>query len=177
VYETYVTVTGVVASEPRAVRLEDGLRITSFRVASTTRRRERGGDWVDGSTTWLTVTCWRALATNAAESVHKKDRVVVHGRLRTRDWVAADGTQRTSLEVDADAVGHDLSFGTSVFARVRRVEPVESGARGEADELARQAAMDCAEDELAALISDEPGEGTGDAAVAPHGRPLLVASR
>jgi single-strand DNA-binding protein len=119
VYETYVTVTGVVASDPRDVQLDDGRRIVSFRLASTSRRRDRAGEWTDGPTTWLTVTCWRGLAANVAESVGKGDRVIVHGRLRSREWTAADGAARTTLEVEADSLGHDLSFGVSTFRRVR----------------------------------------------------------
>ena len=40
----------------------------------------------------------------------------MHGRLSTEEWQADDGP-RTSLVVEASAVGHDLTFGTSRFAR------------------------------------------------------------
>lgn len=180
-YETHVTVTGVVATPPRALILDDSLRITSFRLASTSRKRARDGSWSDGHTTWLTVTCWRGLAANVADSVQKRDRVVVHGRLRARDWRAADGSTRTSVEVDADAVGHDLSFGTATFVRTPRAEPVEPPGRADADALAQQVELDAAEIELRAdeedldelvesVGGDAPGgaegtgEGVGDAA-------------
>ncbi len=159
-YETYVTVTGVVATDPRAVILDETLRITNFRLASTSRRRDRSGQWVDGQTTWFTVTCWRGLAANVAESIGKKDRVVVHGRLRSQDWTAQDGTQRTSLEIEADAVGHDLSFGTSTYTRVRRAEPVEQAGRAEADELAREVELEPADD--LDDLTDPEGEATGE---------------
>lgn len=162
-YETHVTVTGVVASDPRVVQLHDGLRITSFRLASTTRRRGHDGDWVDGTTTWLTVTCWRGLAANVAESVLKKDRVVVRGRLRSREWTAVDGGKRTGVEVDADSVGHDLSFGTSVFTRVRRAEPVENAGRAEADERVRRGEPDAAQDGFPALPEDDPADSEAPA--------------
>ncbi len=158
-YETYVTVTGVVATQPRVVILDDSLRITSFRLASTSRRRDRDGNWSDGHTTWLTVTCWRALAANVAESVDKKDRVVVHGRLRTRDWTSAEGQQRTTIEVEADAVGHDLSFGTAAFTRAHRVEPVEPPGRADAEDLVRQVELDAAEEDLADLVDGDLGGG------------------
>lgn len=118
--ETQVAVTGIVASDLRVISRDDGLRLTSFRLASTPRRRGPDGEWTDGDTTWMTVTCWRTLATNVADSVARRDRVVVRGRLRSREWEAPDGARRSEIEIDADSVGHDLRFGTSVFSRGRR---------------------------------------------------------
>jgi single-strand DNA-binding protein len=152
VNETYLTVSGVVASDPRAVVLDNNVRITSFRLASTRRRRDRSGQWVDGETNWLNVTCWRNLATNVAESVAKRDRVVVHGRLRVRKWTTAEGDGRLSVEVEADAVGHDLVYGTSVYTRIRRAEPVEQPGRAAADELVREAELEA----MAAGLADLP---------------------
>jgi single-strand DNA-binding protein len=117
VNETQVTVTGIVASDLRVINRDDGLRLTSFRLASTPRRRGSDGEWADGDTTWMTVTCWRTLATNVADSVARKDRVMIRGRLKTREWEGTDGGRRTEIEIDADSVGHDLRFGTSVFTR------------------------------------------------------------
>ena len=42
--------------------------------------------------------------------------MIVTGRLRVRDW-ATDDKRGTNVEIDADAVGHDLSWGTTVFTR------------------------------------------------------------
>jgi single-strand DNA-binding protein len=45
--------------------------------------------------------------------------VVVHGRFRTRQW-EKEGRTTVEPEIDAVAVGHDLSRGASVFRPVRR---------------------------------------------------------
>jgi len=82
-----ITVTGVVGSEPRLHVTTQGLAIASFRLASTRRYFDRAkGTWEDGETNWYTVSGFRQLASNAIASVHKGDRVVVHGRLRVRSW-------------------------------------------------------------------------------------------
>lgn len=113
-----ITLTGVVATTPRSLRTAEGLAITSFRLASAQRRRDRTtGTWSDGETNWYTVTCFRSLAENAARSVGKGERVVVSGRLRVRPWESGEKSG-TSVEVDADAVGHDLAWGCSTFTRV-----------------------------------------------------------
>ena len=112
-----VTVTGLVATTPRHLVTQEGLPITSFRLASSHRRFDKDqGRWVEVDTNWFTVTAFRQLAVNAAQSVTKGERIVVHGRLRVRDW--DDGERSgTSIEIEADALGHDLAWGTATFNR------------------------------------------------------------
>ena len=112
-----ITLTGLVATPPKALTTAEGLAITSFRLASQQRRFDRATDkWVDGDTNWYSVTTFRQLATNAAMSVHQGDRVVVTGKVRVRDW-ESNGKKGVNVEVDADALGHDLSWGTAAFSR------------------------------------------------------------
>lgn len=119
-----ITLTGLVATPPRHTLTAEGLVITSFRLASTQRRFDRSHNgWVDGETNWYTITAFRQLAQNVNTSVSKGQRIVVTGRLRIRDWVAGEKTG-TNIEVDADAIGHDLSWGTSAFARNISSAPV-----------------------------------------------------
>ena len=123
-----ISVTGLVATTPRHLVTQDGLPITSYRLASSSRRFDRSQNkWVDGETNWYTVTAFRQLAINSAGCVNKGDRVLVNGKLRVRDW---DNGERagTSVEIEADAIGHDLSWGSSAFTRtvlVRESEPVD----------------------------------------------------
>ena len=112
-----VTISGLVATTPRHLITQDGLPITSFRLASSQRRFDREQNkWIDGETNWFTITGFRQLAINLSTSVQKGERIIVTGRLKIRDW---DNGERagTSVEVEADHVGHDLFWGTSVFTR------------------------------------------------------------
>lgn len=123
-----LTVAGLVATTPRHLVTQDGLPITSFRLAASHRRFDRNQNkWVDGETNWFTVTSFRQLAINSSQSVNKGDRILVNGKLRVRDW---DNGERagTSVEVEADSIGHDLTWGSSVFTRTilsREPEPEE----------------------------------------------------
>ena len=111
------SVQGLVATTPRHLVTQDGLPITSFRLASSKRRFDRSkNSWIDGDTNWFTVSCFRQLAINTASSVSKGDRVCVTGRLKVRDWDNGERTG-TSVEIEADVVGHDLTWGNSVFTR------------------------------------------------------------
>lgn len=112
-----ITVKGLIATTPRHIKTQDGLDITSFRLASSQRRYDHNKKrWVDGETNWYTITMFRSLAVNAHESVNKGDRVIVSGNLRIRDWDNGSSSG-TSVEVEADAIGHDLSWGKAVFTR------------------------------------------------------------
>jgi single-strand DNA-binding protein len=101
--------------------------ITSFRIASTTRRFERGKGWSDIDTLFVTVVCWRQLAEHVALSFAKGDPVIVTGRLRMRQQVGDDGKSGTAFEVEAHNAGHDLSRGVAAFTRAhaRRAESGE----------------------------------------------------
>ena len=134
--DNIVTVCGNVVADPRRRRTDDGLDICSFRIGATPRRFDRATQaWVDGPTSWFSVTAWRGLAANCAASLHRGERVIVQGRVRTRDWTTDEGKSGTSVEIDAVAVGHDLTWGTTAFSRVVRTERVEVPGRDEADEL------------------------------------------
>ena len=162
--ENVLTISGNVVAEPRHVITTGGLAITSFRMASTERRFDRGSQtWVDGETSWFTVSCFRSMAENVAESISKGQRVLVQGRLRMRDWTSGERSG-TTAEIDAYAVGHDLAFGTSAFTRRSRVEKVVEPGRAEADELADAWLAD----------GDEPPEPE---APAPEGKIPATAAR
>jgi single-strand DNA-binding protein len=118
-----ITLTGLVATPPKHIVTSEGLHIASFRLASTQRRFDRVEQkWVDADTNWYTVTAFRTLAANAIGSILKGQRVIVTGRLRIRDW-QTDEKSGTTIEVDADSLGHDLTFGTSTFTRSTNAAP------------------------------------------------------
>jgi single-strand DNA-binding protein len=127
-----ITLTGIVGTEPRAVTTGEGLAITSFRLASTQRRFDRGQEkWVDGETNWYTITTFRQLAANSAVSVKKGERILVTGRLRIREWENG-GKSGTNIDIEAESLGHDLSWGTAAFSRGAGSTPVDSVASTDA---------------------------------------------
>ena len=124
-----MTVSGLIATTPRHLITQDGLPITSFRLASSYRRFDKDlNKWVDGETNWYTITAFKQLAINLAGSFSKGERVLITGKLRVRDW---DNGERagTSVEIEAESAGHDLQWGTAVFTRtvlVREPETVDA---------------------------------------------------
>ena len=120
-HEIFITVTGNVASRPRLAVTKAGHAVTSFRLASTPRRYDKAkAEWSDGPTAWFSVSCWRALADHVGSSLSLGDPVIVHGKLQVRDFTRGDGTAGTSLDLDAQTIGHDLNRGTSMYSRTPR---------------------------------------------------------
>lgn len=120
-----ISVTGLIATTPRFITTSDGTPIISFRMATAQRRYDKSaGKWVDASTNWYTVTGFRQLATNCSTSLNKGDRIIVSGRLRIKDWSSGDSTG-TSVEIEAEVIGHDLFWSTAVATRVGTLHPAE----------------------------------------------------
>jgi single-strand DNA-binding protein len=118
--EAQIGLTGYVATQPMTKTVKSGLTNVSMRVAWTPRRQDRvTGEWVDGNTSYITVTCWRKLAANVAVCLRTGDPVIVIGKLSVRSYEDKGGIRRISADVDASTIGHDLSRGVSTFQRVR----------------------------------------------------------
>jgi single-strand DNA-binding protein len=152
----HLTITGLVATPPRHIVTSEGLPITSFRLASTQRRFDRSQEkWIDGDTNWYTITTFRQLAMHAASSIEKGQRVVLSGRLRIRDWENGERSG-TTVDIEADALGHDLAWGTSAFTRsIATSSSKDAAAPTEADGEAAPAADDEALDDRAAVLSED----------------------
>jgi single-strand DNA-binding protein len=120
----HITTTGIVATPPKHIVTSEGLAITSFRLAAVQRRFNKAqGSWENGETNWFNISAFRHLAMNLAASLSKGDRVVVTGRLRVRRW-EAESKSGLVVEIDADAVGHDLNWGTATYTRTPRAGDV-----------------------------------------------------
>lgn len=112
---THISVVGTIGTPPRLIRTGADVSLCTFRLAHTTRRYDRETNtWADGDTSWYTVHAFRGLGDHAARSLTKGDRVLVAGRLRMRAWQSEERSGITA-EIEADAVGPDLRWGTTRF--------------------------------------------------------------
>jgi single-strand DNA-binding protein len=118
--EAFATIAGYATADPMLRMTKGGFEVAHVRVACTPRRINHGsGQWEDADTSYFTVTCWRKLATAVRASIRKGDPVLVRGRMRTRQWKTDERTV-TEVEIDADAIGHDLTRGWATFNRGSR---------------------------------------------------------
>lgn len=130
--DTMVTLVGNAATAVEHRLTAAGVTVARFRLAATSRRWDKAQErWTDGETSFYTVRSWRGLADNVAASVAVGEPLIVQGRLRLREGEQPPekGGQRWfSAEVDAVAIGHDLTRGTAAFRRVLRA--LRTGADG-----------------------------------------------
>ncbi|GGS04446.1 hypothetical protein GCM10010169_56510 [Micromonospora fulviviridis] len=156
-FDTYVTIVGNVLTAPEWRRTtQSNTLVANFKVASTARRLDRdSGRWVDGNSLRVRVNCWRKLAEGVAASVTVGDPVVVAGRLYTRDWTDDAGNHRTLYELEAVAVGHDLSRGRARFLRNRPGMTTSTVEDAEAERRVHGEATEPVSDEQAPTSFDD----------------------
>lgn len=119
-----ITGTGNLTRDPDLTFTPSGVARANLSVACNDRKQDENGKWIDGETTYLNVTAWRALAENVAESLRKGDAVTVTGRLRTRKY-EKDGETKSITEVDADSIAFDLKRSSVTVHRVARKESTD----------------------------------------------------
>ncbi|WP_093800798.1 single-stranded DNA-binding protein [Streptomyces sp. Wb2n-11] len=120
--DTWVTLVGNAAT---GVDYRDSAAggVARFRFAVTARYWDRQKEsWADGHSSFYTVWARRTLAVNLAGSLSIGEPLLVHGRLRIRDEEKG-GQRRFSADIEALAVGHDMTRGTSAFRRVVKGDP------------------------------------------------------
>jgi len=121
-----ITVVGSLGGDPEERTTSKG-SVVQLRLASSDRRRNAQGEWVDGPTSWYRVTAWGELGKNALASLKKGQRVIVAGELSISEWDLGDGHKGRTAEIRAVSLGHDLTFGRSTFERVPRAsQPVQT---------------------------------------------------
>jgi single-strand DNA-binding protein len=132
--EPTLTVVGNVTRDPELRYAPSGVAVCTFNLANTPRNKNQAGEYEDGTTLWLRVTCFRTMAENVTESIYKGARVMVQGRLKREVWEDKEGNERESLVLVADEIAPSLRWATADVKKAtrgseapkrRREEPVE----------------------------------------------------
>jgi single-strand DNA-binding protein len=89
---------GNLGADPELRYTPSGKAVTNLRVAVNNNRRGADGEWVE-ETMWIRVEVWDQAAERAAEQLRKGNKIYAEGQLRAREYDAADGQKRTSLEL------------------------------------------------------------------------------
>lgn len=89
---------GHVGQEPNVRTTENGRKVMTFTMATTSRYKSRDGEWVDEPPVWHNIVAWGHLAENA---VVKGNLVEVKGKISNRSYDDKDGVKRYITEVVA----------------------------------------------------------------------------
>ena len=119
--ETTITVIGNLVDDPELRFTPSGAPVANFRIASTPRTFDRqSNEWKDGDTLFLSCAVWRQAAENVAESLQRGMRVIVQGRLKSRQYETREGEKRTVFEIDVEEVGPSLRWATAKVTKASR---------------------------------------------------------
>ena len=119
--ETTITIIGNLVDDPDLRFTPSGAAVANFRIASTPRTFDRQtNEWKDGDALFLSCSVWRQAAENVAESLVKGMRVVVNGRLKSRQYETREGEKRTVFEIEVEEVGPSLKYATAKVTRTTR---------------------------------------------------------
>ncbi|MGH3281503.1 MAG: single-stranded DNA-binding protein [Trebonia sp.] len=136
--ENQITLRGYLTADPKLYqKTSEAVPLTELRVGCTPRRINKAtGEWQDLPTSYYKVKCWRRLAINAVSSLHKGDQVLIRGRFYMNNWIDNQQRPRSAIEIEADTLGHDLTYGWSHFLHGTR--QAGNSAAVNSGEVARQ---------------------------------------
>jgi single-strand DNA-binding protein len=112
----YVTFIGNLTDDPELRYTQGGTPVATIRLASNRRWNDRDGQQQE-ETTYLNVTCWRDMAENVAESLHKGDRAIAIGRLKVRSYENREGQTVWTTEIEADEIAPSLRWARTSISR------------------------------------------------------------
>ena len=136
-FDNGINLVGNLTADPDFKVTSGGVAMVRFRLACSKRIFDRAAnEWRDGDPSFFTVTAWRQLAQNIHTSLRKGDRAIVVGRMRQSSYENSNHEKRISWEVEADAVGAELSWSYAQVQRTRRTLAEEQGTPEQAGSLA-----------------------------------------
>lgn len=119
--ETPITVIGNLVDDPELRFTPSGAPVANFRIASTPRTYDKQtNEWRDGDTLFLSCSVWRQQAENVAETLQRGMRVIVNGRLKSRQYETREGEKRTVFEIDVEEVGPSLRSASAKVTKTTR---------------------------------------------------------
>jgi len=101
-----VILIGNLGKDPEIRRLENGVVIASFSLATSEVYTEKATGERREVTDWHDVVLWRGLAEVAEKYIRKGTKVYVEGKLKKRSWQDKEGNTKYAIEI----VGDDLTI-------------------------------------------------------------------
>ena len=97
-------VIGNLGAEPDVSFLPSGDPVVNFRVATSSRWKDKTTGDTKEETEWHRITCYGKLTEYVSEYLKKGSKVYVEGRMKTRKWLDKDNVERYTTEIIATSV-------------------------------------------------------------------------
>jgi single-strand DNA-binding protein len=95
-----VILIGNLGADPEVRYTPSGTKVTSFRIATTEKWKDKDGNKQE-RTEWHQVVTYAKLADVCGEYLAKGKQVFIEGRIQTRSWEDRDGQKRYATEIIA----------------------------------------------------------------------------
>ena len=99
-----VIIVGNLGADPETRYLPSGDAVTSIRVATTDRYKDKQSGEMREATEWHSISFFGKLAEIAGQYLRKGSQVYVEGSLRTRKYTNKDGIEQYATEIRADSM-------------------------------------------------------------------------
>ncbi len=93
-----VILIGNLGQDPEVKRLETGVVVAKFSVATNESYKDKAGEW-QNSTEWHNVVVWRHLAERAERDLKKGSQIYIEGKLTHRKYTDKNNIERYTTEV------------------------------------------------------------------------------
>lgn len=108
--DTNITIVGFLTADPELKSTQSGLAVVNLTIATTPSKFDKNtNQWINGETTFMRASAWRTFAEQIAASLKKGDKVVALGHLVTQAFTDKEGNNRTTLQLELESLGLDLS--------------------------------------------------------------------
>ncbi len=99
-----VIIVGNLGAEPETPSLPSGVAVTSIRVATTDRYKDKQSGEMREATEWHSISFFGKLAEIAGQYLKKGSQVYVEGSLRTRKYTDKNGVEKYATDIRADTM-------------------------------------------------------------------------
>ena len=99
-----VLLTGNVGNDPKVTPLENGIKVATFSLATSTGGyKSKEGKEIPEVTQWHNIIAWRGLAELCEKFIHKGDKIEIIGTIQYREY-EKDGQKRYVTDIVASDI-------------------------------------------------------------------------
>jgi len=95
-----VILIGNLGADPELKYAQSGTAVCNFSLATTEKYTDKSGEKQE-ETEWHRIVAWGRLAEICGEYLSKGKKVVIEGKIRTREWIDKDEKKRYTTEIIA----------------------------------------------------------------------------
>ncbi len=136
-----VILIGNLGKDPEVRRLESGVAVATFSMATSENYKDKSGEW-QSTTEWHNIVVWRNMAERAESQLKKGSMIYIEGKLTHRSYDDKDGNKRYITEVVGNYFrnltkreeGENRSFPTQEHAVSTSTEKAEESIAPQADD-------------------------------------------